>query len=665
MDGSAELRALIVQTLTKVDLDRTALRAALEAQPPPADARRSLVLSAALVLCIDTDGGHYAGFEEAVAAVREFRHTRHAIDDPALRLLANGGDLMAGTFDELDNPALITLADDVVRGLSDKAIPTPIRLLAAMGAASYFDARVDIEKVWWLELAVRDVLAEPDAPPRLVAEWHRGLVVACYSCGQAARGVELRRRHEALRTARIDVVELKLLLLDAYTLLGESRTEDGRATLARAEPLLRASMPYQANMWHFLASRLALLDQRLGDALKHARLANRLREEAVYPDRWAGLDIMQEGQVQVARGEYYEAVPFFEHAHRTGTGIQAAYCTCLANFARALGQAEAGDAAQAHRSLVAAFSFAREREWTGFFRVIPKVAARLCAWALEAGVEVDFARTVIADRRLEAEGIEVVVWPWPIRVRTLGRFDVEIGGKVLSMRGKVARKPLELLQFVIASGGSEVAASNAMFALWPDLDGDKAKSAFNVAVHRLRKLLGRDDAVTLELGRLGLATQVMWVDCLAFEAQVDPMALPLTAATAHHAQRAQALYRGHFLHDDEEHTWLLAHRSRLSSKYRRVVRALTEYAAASSDDTGVRDLLERAIELDPLAEDLARLLMQHLAARGEGAAALLVFERCATALTRLLGAAPSAATRELAASLRRGAAPTPQFIADR
>jgi len=511
---------------------------------------------------------------------------------------------------------------------------------------------VDIEKVWWLELAVRDVLAEPDAPPRLVAEWHRGLVVACYSCGQAARGEELRRRQVAQATPPITAVELKLLLLDAYTLLGEGRAEAGREVLARAEPLLRASRPCQANMWHFLASRLAMLEQRLGDALKHARLANRLRVEAAYPDRWAGLDIMQEGQVQVARGEYFEAVPFFEHAHRTGTGIQAEYCTCLANLARALGQAEAGDTVHAHQALVAAFSFAREREWTGFFRVIPKVAARLCAWALEAGVETGFARRVIAERRLEAEGIEVVAWPWPIRVRTLGRFEIEMDGQPLSMRGKVARKPLELLQFVIASGGSDVAAGNAMFALWPDLEGDKARSAFNVAVHRLRKLLGRDEAITLELGRLGLDTQVMWVDCLAFEALADRAVPPLTPETAGAAQRAQALYGGHFMHDDEEHAWLMAHRSRLASKFKRLVRALADHATAAGDAQAARNLLERAIELDPLAEDLARLLMQHLAARGETAAALQVYERCAAGLARLLGAAPSAATRELAARLR-------------
>jgi DNA-binding SARP family transcriptional activator len=194
-----------------------------------------------------------------------------------------------------------------------------------------------------------------------------------------------------------------------------------------------------------------------------------------------------------------------------------------------------------------------------------------------------------------------------------------------------------------------------MFALWPDLEGDKARSAFNVAVHRVRNLLGRDEAITLELGRLGRDTQVMGVDCLAFEALADPVAPPLTAVTARIAQRAQALYRGHFLHDDEEHAWPMAHRSRLVGKFKRVVRALAAHATESGDAMAARNLLERAIELDPLAEDLARTLMDLLAADGEAAAALAVHQRCQAALQRLLGAQPSAAMRQLAAPLRAAA----------
>lgn len=237
--------SLIDPTISRTDLDRAALRAALAAALSQGDSGRCTVLAAALVLCIDTDGGDYTGFEAAAAALRLHRHARPTIADPALRLVADAGVLMAGAFDDLDDNALPPLAADVVRGVSNKAIPAAVRLLSAMGAASYFDARVDIEKVWWLELAVRDVFAQPDVAPRLAAEWHRGLVVACYSRGQAARGDQLRRRQSAQGIPPIAVVQLKLLLLDAYTHLGEGRGEAGRDALTRAEPLRRASAPHR------------------------------------------------------------------------------------------------------------------------------------------------------------------------------------------------------------------------------------------------------------------------------------------------------------------------------------------------------------------------------------------------------------------------------------
>jgi DNA-binding SARP family transcriptional activator len=667
MQQSEDAVALITRSFAHADLERADLHALLQASQARDDGAGSLLAAAALVLGIGIADDHFRGFEAAAAVVRARRNEAQAIPEPARRLVVDAGVLVVGAFDELSSPVLPPLAQSLVRRLGERSLPTPLRLAAALGVMSYFDALVDIEQVWWLELAVRDLLAEPDVPQRLEGEWHCTLLHACYSCGATARGDELRQRRAAAGLATPAAVQTKLDLMEAYIALGEQRLDAGRSALDRAEPRLSAAAPQRAGHWHFLASRLAMQEGRLGAALNHARLAVRLEQEACYPARWMGLTLMQEGQVQMARGAYFEAVPFFERAHRAGTGVQADYCTCLADFARALGHAEAGEAAAARASLRSAFGFAAQRQWTGFFRATPALAVRLCAWALEAGIEADFARAVIADRRLEAGDIGHVEWPWPIRVRTLGRFAIEIGGQALPLRGKVAKKPLELLQFIVAAGGSDVASANAVFTLWPELDGDKARAAFNVALHRLRKLLGHDEAVTLELGRLGLAPRVIWVDSLAFESLAEQATLPLTPATARLAQRALALYAGHFLHDDEEHSWHMVQRSRLAGRLKRLARALAEHALAAGDTAAARQVLERAVELDPLAEDLALGLMQLLAVAGERAAALAVFEGCAGALQRLLGAQPSAAARELAAALRAGGGrhATPQPVRHR
>jgi len=280
----------------------------------------------------------------------------------------------------------------------------------------------------------------------------------------------------------------------------------------------------------------------------------------------------------------------------------------------------------------------------------------VCAVALELGIEPDFVQEVIATRSLEAVRHDFGAWPWPVRVRTLGRFAVELEGRPLVFSGKVARKPIELLQFLIASGGTEVSAASAMFTLWRDLDGDKARSAFNVALHRLRKLLANNDAIQLELGRISLHPKAVWIDALAFEQLVDSALAPvperLSDPAAASLHRAVGLYRGPFLGDDEDEPWQLVYRSRLASKFTRAVRQLTRHARANGDATQMRSLLERALEIDPSAEDTTRELMELLSDSGERASALAVFERCRLTMARLFDAQPASSTLELAERLR-------------
>ena len=363
-----------------------------------------------------------------------------------------------------------------------------------------------------------------------------------------------------------------------------------------------------------------------------------------------GVTVMQEGQVQMANGAWLEALPFFERAGRAACGSQARFCWCLAHLARALERFDEGDIDASRRELGAGLAIARKLVWLNFFRALPKVAAAVCALALEHDIEAAFAREVSAERRLQALRPDLAAWPWPMRVHTFGGLRIELDGQALTFKGKVARKPLELLLFVIASSGSDVSQATVSFALWRELDGDKARSAFNIALHRLRKLLGDDEALLLEHGRLCLNPQRVWVDCLAFEQLADSLSAlaPAGAASRSAAERALALYRGPFLQTSDDEAWQMTTRSRLASKFKRVLTLLAGMANARGDSAGARTLFERGLELDPLAEDLARELI----ARGEHSVALAVFERLRRAIEVTLGARPSPATLGLVARLR-------------
>ena len=615
------LRQGLALALHDIGNGRAELRASAAQFQALRDRRGARLASSALLLFIGIADDDYAGFEAAVAVVADDADGMDTSPwhDPGDALLAEAGALTAGAFSALDAPGLAARAARIAQALSNREIAAPLRCCAGLAALGYHHIGMDLASVLWLELAMRPLLADPAVGARLADEAFHLFVQSLYQCEAAAQAVALRERRRAAGPAPLPVIELKLQLLDAQMALGAGQADAGRQALARAEPLLDPRAPRPAGWWHLLRSRLDLLEGQHRPALVHARLALRLASQSQLPERWMGVTVMQEGQVLMARGEYLRAVPFFERAGAAASGSQAGFCHCLAQLARALDGFENGNATAGRLHLAAGLQQARELAWTNFFRAVPQAAAALCGLALEHQIEATFAREVIAARDLQAVRPDLSAWPWPIRVRCFGALRVEIDGRALVFKGKVAKKPLDLLLFIVASGGSEVSAASAMFALWRELEGDKAQAAFTVALHRLRRLLGplpsqpgQAEAVRLEHGRLSLSPQRVWVDCLAFEQLVDSVGLPapdaLGGAARAAAERALLLYGGAFLHDTEDEAWQLVCRTRLASKFRRMVSLLARAALARGDVLQARALIDRGLEFDPLAEELLRLL---------------------------------------------------------
>jgi DNA-binding SARP family transcriptional activator len=160
-------------------------------------------------------------------------------------------------------------------------------------------------------------------------------------------------------------------------------------------------------------------------------------------------------------------------------------------------------------------------------------------------------------------------WPWPVQVHALGRFDVRVDGKPLSYGRKRPLRPLELLKFLAAQGARAVSETRVADALWPDLDGDEALNSLAINVHRLRRLLGRADAIVYQGRRIGLNPTRVWCDVAAFERRLERAA----AATAK-AERdrltaeALALYQGDFLEDEDSAPWANQARDRLRAQFR-------------------------------------------------------------------------------------------------
>jgi DNA-binding SARP family transcriptional activator len=245
--------------------------------------------------------------------------------------------------------------------------------------------------------------------------------------------------------------------------------------------------------------------------------------------------------------------------------------------------------------------------------------------------------------------------PQPVRIRTLGRFELEVDGKAVHFDRKAPRRVLELLKCIVALGAGGASRDALASALWPEAEGDAARTALEVTLHRLRKVLVHKPAAQLSHGIVRLEPSTVWIDAVAFEALADQANGERAAVDLDAAGRALALYRGPFLQNDEETAWMLPCRDRLRSRYVRLaMRAAQQYALAGAPWQAA-EIYAAALEAEPLSEELYRRLMICLAQQGRRAEAFDTYRRCRNMLAVVFGAAPSLETEAVHASILRAA----------
>jgi DNA-binding SARP family transcriptional activator len=274
--------------------------------------------------------------------------------------------------------------------------------------------------------------------------------------------------------------------------------------------------------------------------------------------------------------------------------------------------------------------------------------------ALEAGIETEHTRKCIRLLGIPPDERAQVLedWPWPVKIHTLGRFALLIDDQTLAFGHKAPKRTIALLKAMIAFGGRGVSMQRLIDALWPETEGDAAQKAFDIALHRLRRLLRYPDALQIQEGRLTLNDKVCWVDTWAFER------LLADAETAHQnnaqagIERGLALYHGAFLADETEAAWSASLRERLRAKFIHHVARLANKRADSGNFEAALKLYQRGLEADDLAEEFYQGVMRCYRSLDRHAEALAVYRRLRQTLSITLGIPPSPASQALFRALQ-------------
>src|SRR5438067_6688194 len=311
----------------------------------------------------------------------------------------------------------------------------------------------------------------------------------CMPVAQYPPGLQaMREGLEIARSTGVHTWTFQLLVHGYGAALGAGDLETAAGIGAELAPLApQAGRLSQVFHQHFQGWE-AMLRKDLMRALQMQKAAVRLAVEVGCP-YFEVLCRLALAQVLLECGDQRKCIAQLQRMRAIVRDIPNRHLefTCLLGFA---------DMALAHgrprpglKALRPGLEIGRQYGYQHFPWWWPAAMSRVCARALEEGIESDYVRTLIRERRLIPEGPSEA-WPWMFRIYTLGSFRIERHGEALGGSGKAQRRPLELLKVLIAYGGAKVSESPVVDALWPRIAGDAAHRSFTSTLHRLRKLLG-------------------------------------------------------------------------------------------------------------------------------------------------------------------------------
>lgn len=203
--------------------------------------------------------------------------------------------------------------------------------------------------------------------------------------------------------------------------------------------------------------------------------------------------------------------------------------------------------------------------------------------------------------------------PPPIQVQLLGTYRLEVDGK--EIKSGLRAKARELLAFyLLHTEGTTLDVATG--ALWPEADPGRGSEWFWTALGNLRTTLrratGTKELMVVERdGDRYRIEPVFDVDLWRLQAALAPSAAadagdPTWTAAL---QAAADLYGGELL-ADVDWAWVDIPREDLRRRVVDVLVALAAVRQRAGDVRGALDTLDRAVDVDPVAEQLYRRIMR-------------------------------------------------------
>jgi hypothetical protein len=377
----------------------------------------------------------------------------------------------------------------------------------------------EVGKAGLIEARLRLVAGQPGIPAVGRLTINMLLALAAVGRGDHRRCLEMvAGTLEIAEQTGIHSYDLMVISFGVYTGLTTGDLPLAQLYLEKIEPLLAPHALWDHAQYHFLKAWFCLEKADLAEArnllLKSADFINSCGN----PYTVACVDIL-EANLQLDYGHPAEARRNLEavqsnerlrHNKIIAMVIQLALADCA--FCEQ-------SPAQGERHFRQAVALMRQNGLTLPFPMVNRRMGQVVAQALDMGVSDAVVYDLVNRWKLRPPSPEMagIRWPWPIKLFTLGGLEMVAHEKPIEPSVKPPRKLFELLLLLITAKGVGIPKENAAYRLWPDSDGDRAIQNLNTALHRLRKVLGEEEVILLENGRLLFNPRKCWVDCRHFE----------------------------------------------------------------------------------------------------------------------------------------------------
>lgn len=609
------------------------------------DVRRELLTAAAAVECHYFEWADFAPLDGWIATFERLLDPGPGDLATTDALRIRSALLIALLFRQPEHPRIAATAAEVeaLLGAADiDTVPVNERINAASILFNYFNWKAKDGNVDGLIHRVEPWLAAPQTTPPTRVWWHVHRAFHEQIRGHYARSRKIMEEIEDYAAEHgLDWARVEIHHATVTALVSSGDVAGAAAAFDKLRAVVSPSRKMDVAYMHYQEAGVRLLQQRPREAANAAALAIAVGRESGLPPVQVPHFLVRQATCHLYLDEYAVALALYDEAIALAVDVDRTSFAHHADFVRAYIHAASGDTHAALARLRDLLAAGRSDRYMGFMRIPPPLLATMLALALQHGIETDYVRALIRRHRLAPPDLSTPDWPWPLAIQTLGEFALLRDGVPLVSKGKAQKKPLELLKALVAHGGRGVDATMLTTLLWPEAEGDDAKTSFDSNLYRLRKLLDVDGALVLTEGKLSLDASRVAVDTWSLEAALD----------AGDVTTALRLYRGPFLALDAAPAFALPARDRWQARLVREVLAAGDKLERAGDWPAARAIYERTLEVDNLAEAVYRRLMICQREAGDAAGALVTYRRCRELLSIVLGRVPAPETEAVRQTL--------------